>query len=113
MPNADTNGNLIREKLIEYSQNTKNEVVLIESLGWKGYLSTMKHCEFMLGNTSSSFVEASFFQKKVINIGERQNGRLLTDNIFCCKIEKKEILNQVFLIEKMEPFNKIDHATRI
>jgi GDP/UDP-N,N'-diacetylbacillosamine 2-epimerase (hydrolysing) len=48
-----------------------------------------------LGNTSSGFVEASFFPKTVINLGERQTGRIVTSNIINTKITKQEILSAI------------------
>lgn len=95
MPNADTNGEMIRAKLnsfIKSSLVTKG----VESFGTVGYLSCMKYCSFLLGNTSSGFIEASFFPKYVINIGSRQQGRIVTDNIRNIEINKKEILDAVF-----------------
>jgi GDP/UDP-N,N'-diacetylbacillosamine 2-epimerase (hydrolysing) len=68
----------------------------------------MKYCSKMLGNTSSGFVEASFFPKYVINIGERQKGRILTENIYNCKIEREEIITAVKNFEYMQLDNKID-----
>jgi GDP/UDP-N,N'-diacetylbacillosamine 2-epimerase (hydrolysing) len=49
----------------------------------------------MLGNTSSGFIEASYFSKFVINLGNRQSGRLKTDNIFSVEISKKRILDAI------------------
>jgi GDP/UDP-N,N'-diacetylbacillosamine 2-epimerase (hydrolysing) len=62
----------------------------------------------MLGNTSSGFVEASFFPKYVINLGNRQLGRIITSNINNCGIEKESILNAVNEFEKFVP-NKSEH----
>ena len=53
----------------------------------------------MLGNTSSGFVEALYFPKKVINLGVRQQGRIITENIFNCPIKKDSIINAVKKIE--------------
>lgn len=94
MPNADTMGNLIREKLLSFIKEHPNAKG-IESFGALGYLSCMKHCAFMLGNTSSGFVEAAFFPKYVINLGERQHGRIVTENIRNCDIRKEDILKAV------------------
>jgi GDP/UDP-N,N'-diacetylbacillosamine 2-epimerase (hydrolysing) len=55
----------------------------------------MKYCSFLLGNTSSGFIEASFFPKYVINLGQRQKGRIVTPNIKNIEINKKEILDAV------------------
>lgn len=92
MPNADTKGLLVREELIHYA-NENYGVFCIESFGSLGYLSCMKQCSFMLGNSSSGFVEASFFAKPVINIGKRQRGRIETPNIVTVPIEKTSIIN--------------------
>lgn len=99
MPNADTAGSMIREKLNAFIQ-THSNAVAVESFGTLGYLSCMKYCQFMLGNTSSGFVEASYFPKYVINLGDRQKGRLETENIITIPIEKEEILAAVNKVEK-------------
>jgi GDP/UDP-N,N'-diacetylbacillosamine 2-epimerase (hydrolysing) len=49
----------------------------------------------MLGNTSSGFIEASYFSKYVINIGKRQEGRIITPNIRSIEIDKTKILSAV------------------
>jgi GDP/UDP-N,N'-diacetylbacillosamine 2-epimerase (hydrolysing) len=85
---------MIREKLHDFiKHNTR--AVGIESLGTIGYLSCMKHCSFMLGNTSSGFIEAAFFPKYVINLGNRQNGRIVTPNIRNTAIKKEDIKNAI------------------
>ncbi len=101
MPNSDTEGLMIRKKIAEFGLKYKN-VFVIESFGMRGYLSCMKHCSLLLGNTSSAFVEASFFPKRVINIGNRQNGRIITPNIKTITISKSKILKAVLEIENEE-----------
>ena len=105
MPNADTYGLKIRKLINEFIKKNTNAIG-VESFGTIGYLSCMKHCSFMLGNTSSGFVEASFFPKYVINLGERQTGRIVTENIRNCDISKKSIKNKIlefpdFIMPKM------------
>ena len=41
----------------------------------------MKHCKFLIGNTSSGIIEAASFDKHVLNLGDRQEGRLAGDNV--------------------------------
>ena len=94
MPNADTMGNMIRIKLEDFI-NKSNNAFKIETFGTLGYLSCMKHSSMMLGNTSSGFIEASFFPKYVINIGERQTGRIITKNIINIPIDKNKIIQAV------------------
>jgi GDP/UDP-N,N'-diacetylbacillosamine 2-epimerase (hydrolysing) len=94
MPNADTMGNYIRRELEKFIEKSKN-TIKIESFGTIGYLTCMKYCSMMLGNTSSGFIEAAFFPKYVINLGRRQEGRILTPNINSIDIDKNQILNAV------------------
>jgi len=85
MPNADTMGNAIREKLSEAANENKN-ITLAESLGSAGYYSALKHCDLVMGNSSSGIVEAASFNKYVINIGNRQSGRERGNNILDVKM---------------------------
>jgi len=90
MPNADTMGNTIRDSLAQYISRSSNAIG-VETFGSLGYLSCMKHCTFMMGNTSSGFIEASYFPKPVVNLGDRQKGRIETPNILTCSIQRDEI----------------------
>ena len=103
MPNADTMGVLIRDFINSFIEKTENAIG-VENFGTLGYLSCMKHCSFMLGNTSSGFVEASYFGKPVINLGDRQKGRFLTPNIFSIPIDSIVIIKTVKKIEQIEKF---------
>jgi GDP/UDP-N,N'-diacetylbacillosamine 2-epimerase (hydrolysing) len=62
----------------------------------------------MLGNTSSGFVEASYFPKYVINLGDRQKGRILSKNIFQCEIEKYKILKAIENYSDFDSNSKIE-----
>jgi GDP/UDP-N,N'-diacetylbacillosamine 2-epimerase (hydrolysing) len=107
MPNADTMGNMIRHKLTDFIEQTPHAVG-VESFGTVGYLSCMKHCSFMLGNTSSGYIEASFFPKYVVDLGSRQTGRIVTGNINRCDIEKSEILKGIKKFKNEKSLQKIE-----
>lgn len=98
MPNADTHGLQLRQRWQRFVAAGNNAVGL-DSMGARGYLSAMKHCAFMLGNSSSGYVEASFFPKPVIDLGERQTGRIITPNIHRCQLDRSAILEAVGRIE--------------
>jgi GDP/UDP-N,N'-diacetylbacillosamine 2-epimerase (hydrolysing) len=108
MPNEDTMGIHIRNKLESFIKKNPN-AIKVETFGTIGYLSCMKHCQMMLGNTSSGFIEASFFSKYVINIGSRQYGRIKTPNITNVEIDKNKILAAVgrFYKYKKNKYNGI------
>lgn len=94
MPNADTMGNLMRKKFEAFSKQNER-VHCIENFGIKGYLSCIRHCAFLLGNTSSGIIEAASFAKYVINLGDRQKGRSRGPNVIDCNPSKNEIINSV------------------
>ena len=67
---------------------------MVKSLGQLKYLSAMNQLDFVMGNTSSGIIEAASFQKPVINIGNRQLGRLQSANVINSTIEKlKDAIN--------------------
>ncbi|MEG1782885.1 MAG: UDP-N-acetylglucosamine 2-epimerase, partial [Oscillospiraceae bacterium] len=61
------------------------------SLGLKRYLSTMKHCAAVVGNSSSGVVETPTFGVPCVNIGDRQKGRYIAENVICAKSEREDI----------------------
>jgi len=95
MPNADTNGMLYRRVFNELYKQSPSRVFLIESFGTEGYFSCMKHCSMLLGNTSSGIIEAASFGKYVVNIGDRQKGRIAGDNVLNVSFNKDEIISMV------------------
>jgi GDP/UDP-N,N'-diacetylbacillosamine 2-epimerase (hydrolysing) len=98
MPNSDTSNQIIRSTFEDFAENHKN-VFLRENLGRTGYLSAMKYVEFIIGNSSSGFVEAAALAKWVINIGIRQKGRVLTPNIVGCTFDQNKIVESIKEIE--------------
>ena len=83
-PNADTNGHLLIELLEEYKKGAADRVLLSRSLGQFRYLSAMKHCAAVIGNSSSGLIEVPTFNKPTVNIGNRQGGRLAGETVICC-----------------------------
>lgn len=91
MPNADTGSRTIINALKDYSQRHPDNTRLFTSLGQKRYLSLLKYSDVMLGNSSSGIIEAPSFNLPVVNIGDRQKGRLRAENIIDvseCKRDK-------------------------
>ncbi|MGY4383094.1 GDP/UDP-N,N'-diacetylbacillosamine 2-epimerase (hydrolyzing) [Pedobacter sp. UYP24] len=105
MPNADTAGNIIRNALNTNFSND-SRVFLIENLGTESYFAAMKYCSFLLGNTSSGIIEAASFGKYVINLGDRQKGRAVGNNVIHTEISSRAIINAVCEIESMESIGK-------
>jgi len=51
------------------------------SLGRVKYLSLLKYATVMVGNSSSGLIEAPSFGLSVVNIGDRQSGRVRAQNV--------------------------------
>lgn len=92
LPNADTEGNILREKLLDHEKKHPGKMKCIETLGQAGYYTAMKNCAFMLGNTSSGIIEAGSFRKYVINLGDRQKGRVAGKNVVNIPFKTKKIV---------------------
>lgn len=100
LPNADTSSSVIRKRLLQLQEETGNRIKCFENLGTQGYFAAMKYCSFLLGNTSSGIIEAASFGKWVINLGNRQEGRNQSQNIYNVEFEKEIILQTIENIEK-------------
>lgn len=88
--NADAGGNVINNELEKFARSNPN-CYLTASLGQLNYLSVMSVCDVVIGNSSSGIIEAPSFNKPVVNIGSRQNGRIKAKSNFDCKADVKSI----------------------
>jgi len=79
-PNADTCGRVVLDGIRRYV-DAHEDSRLFTSLGTVTYLSLMKHTTAMAGNSSSGIIEAASFGLPVVNIGNRQRGRLRAGNV--------------------------------
>ncbi|MCL1139597.1 UDP-N-acetylglucosamine 2-epimerase [Shewanella pneumatophori] len=90
-PNADTHGRALIPLLEEFERELQGRVLLIQSLGQLRYLSALKHCDLVIGNSSSGLIEVPTFKVPTINIGNRQKGRLTGDTVINCDGDKDSI----------------------
>ncbi len=85
--NADNGGRVINKKIEAFCKLDPDKYKVVKSLGQLRYLSAMKYVDLLIGNTSSGIIEAASFCKPVVNIGNRQSGRLKGINVIDCKID--------------------------
>lgn len=95
MANADSKGKKINQRLQEYVSKNSGRIFLFASLGQIRYLSAMKHCQMVLGNSSSGIIEAPTMGVATVNIGSRQDGRLRADSILDCRPVAEEIITAI------------------
>lgn len=90
-PNADTHGRIISRSLEQFVDGHKN-ARLMGTLGTRAYFSLMAVASAMIGNSSSGLIEASSFKLPVVNIGNRQRGRVRGPNVVDVGYETDSIL---------------------
>ena len=91
-PNADDGGRKIIPMLEAYASQSPNRVLAIKSLGQQRYLSTVKHADAVIGNSSSGIIEVPSFCVPTIDIGTRQKGRLAACSVHNCEPNKQSIM---------------------
>lgn len=99
--NADSGGQTINQLVVEFGEQHDN-VRLVTSLGMKRYLSAIKHCAFVMGNSSSGVIEAPVFGVPTVNIGERQAGRLMASTVIQSETDTTSILQAMHQAEQIK-----------
>ncbi|WP_422658570.1 UDP-N-acetylglucosamine 2-epimerase [Paenibacillus sp. EC2-1] len=97
MPNSDAGADAILEVYDTYSNVERfHRVTNFEQIH---YLTALKYCSVLVGNSSSGIIEAASFRVPVINIGTRQHGRERSDNVIdipVCAAALAKALKKVF-----------------
>lgn len=93
-PNADFGSKTVIDKINGFVKENENAFVF-SSLGQKRYLSLLNYTDIMVGNSSSGIIEAPTFRLPVVNIGNRQKGRLRSKNIIDTGYTKEEIVEGI------------------
>ena len=92
MPNSDTGGQIIMERIQEFVKKNSERSIAFTSLGMKRYLSVLQFIGGMIGNSSSGLSEAPAFHIPTLNIGNRQKGRIAGESVAQCDNAKDSIL---------------------
>ena len=78
--NADYGGTQINSYLSSIAKKYPN-IHFFNSLGVLRYVSILQHLFFVIGNSSSAIFETPISKIPAINVGDRQKGRYLSENI--------------------------------
>lgn len=121
--NADTDGRIINQLIDKYVERNKYKAVAFSSLGMVRYLSVLKYCEMVIGNSSSGLLEAPSFMVPTVNIGDRQKGRVRAQSVIDCRNDEESILSAIRKAELMRkegmcremnnPYEGLDTSKRI
>lgn len=111
MPNSDTGGKVIANAIEQYAERNADRVQAYKSLGMRRYLSVMKYCAAVVGNSSSGIVETPSFHIPTLNIGTRQEGRIAAQSVYNCSTDKASISARLEYILSPEFRNVVAQAT--
>lgn len=89
--NADAGGRVINECLAAWRDRHPERISFHMSLGQLRYLSAMKHCDAVVGNSSSGIIEAPAFHVPTIDIGDRQKGRIRATSVVPASLTQEGI----------------------
>lgn len=88
-PGADPGSDQVLEVIDEIVARYDN-MAFVANLG-TAYPALMATADVMIGNSSSGILEASSFRLPVVNVGDRQEGRLAPANVVTCREDRSSI----------------------
>jgi len=99
-PNNDAGGFTIAEKLRDINRDKRDNIKIEQSLGRYFYYGFLNLCGKVgvgacVGNSSSGIKETPAFGCPVVNIGERQKGRLRSENVIDVGYDTDQIYTAV------------------
>jgi UDP-hydrolysing UDP-N-acetyl-D-glucosamine 2-epimerase len=89
-PGADAGAEAVIERIEAFAVRHPNAVVR-RSLGRARYHTLLAHADLLIGNSSSGIWEAPSFELPVVNVGERQAGRVRAANVIDASAERDAI----------------------
>jgi len=106
--NFDHENKIIKNEILKFTYKNNN-TFFFSSLGHLNYVSLMKISSVVIGNSSSGVLETPSLVIPTVNIGNRQKGRIISNNVINSKYEKKNIIKNIkkaLLLDKKK-LNKI------
>lgn len=89
-PNADAGSSPIIDAIRAYCGG-RMDCCFHASLGRKRYHALLNYADCMVGNSSSGIIEAASFRLPVVNIGDRQKGRIMAAHVIQAEMAAKAI----------------------
>lgn len=101
MPNADPGGRRLARE-IEAFVSGRPHARAYASLGRQLYLSTMAQVDAVIGNSSSGLYEAPTLKRATVNVGDRQQGRIMAESVLSCEAEPGQIIRAIEKAMKLD-----------
>ena len=93
--NNDIGSDEVRSMMKSFVAMRGSRISYVESFGQLGYLSAMREVDLVLGNSSSTVLEAPILGTCSVLVGNRQEGRPLSDSVFAVSADRAEILRAI------------------
>ncbi len=103
-PNIDTGNNKIIKILEKYKD--KKNFNIFKNLKREYFIFLLRNAKMLIGNSSCGILEAASFKLPVINIGNRQKGRLQSKNILNTGYSQKQIIKAINIIQSSKKYKK-------
>lgn len=105
--NADTGGRIINQMIDDFVNQNPEKAATFTSLGNLRFLSVVKVCDAIVGNSSSGIVESPSLHTATINIGDRQKGRIQAETVVNAKVDEEEILKAFETVKDQSFKNRV------
>jgi UDP-N-acetylglucosamine 2-epimerase (hydrolysing) len=91
------NNDLGSKQILKSYQKLKtlNRFKVFPSIRFEYFLTLLKNSKFIIGNSSAGVREAPYYGVSTVNIGTRQQNRVMANSIVNCDSEKESILNAI------------------
>ncbi len=93
--NNDIGSDEVRERMAAFVAARPERVTYVESFGQQGYLSAMHHVDLVVGNSSSTVLEAPLLGTPSVLVGNRQEGRPLAASVIKAHADRSELLQSM------------------
>ena len=103
-PNIDTGNSKIIKIIKKFK--IKQDYEIVKNLNRNNFLTLLKYASILIGNSSAGILEAPSFKTPVLNIGNRQRGRIQANNIVNSVFNKKKIIKSINYILNNKNFKK-------
>lgn len=108
--NADTDGRIINQMIDDFVSKNPTIAKAFSSLGTLRFLSVVKLCDAIVGNSSSGILEAPSLFTATINIGDRQKGRAQASSIINVDNSEKGISSGFESVKKIIAIDQLSEV---
>ena len=92
-PNSDAGGQKMIQAILEYE--SLPNLYTAKNIPRLEFVNLMRHASCLLGNSSAGILEAPLLKLPVVNVGNRQKGRLHAENVEFVPHDKEQIVKAV------------------